>query len=504
MAAEPLPATPALKANAVGLTRVIAYTAAFIGPAASIALGLVAAISFAGYATPLVVLLSFVAAVCAAVTVGQFARRLPSAGSFYTYNSAALGRPAGFVTGHLLTFAYIVFVPAGAAASGTFFSAFLNDAFHVHVSENLLLIIFVLFIMFLAYEGISTSASVDLIVLIVEMAVIVGLAATILAKGGAGPSGWHLFDPGNSLHHRFSDLSLAMVYTVVIFTGFESGAVLGEESRNPRRTIPRGLLGAVTVVGIFYLFVSYAEMNGVAPGKLAGFVSSPSQLKLLTGQYWSPGAMWLIDLVVALSTLAFTISTFNSGARLLFAMGREHMLPHKFAATSHRRTPHIAILGIGVLSIAVALPVSLHSGGFLTFAYLGGVAGIAFIIVYLSACIGVIAIFSRQWRTERRVLLHIVVPLIAIGLFCIPLVGTFYPVPASPFNVLPYIALAWLVIGIIAAIALRSRKPDLLSAIGRVFVEAEPDEGQLPVALGMVEPPDHDAQPVIRSEDPRT
>ena len=486
--AGPLPATPALKTNAVGLARVIAYTAAFIGPAASIALGLVAAISFAGYATPLVVLLSFIAALCASVTVGQFAKRLPSAGSFFTYNSTALGQPTGFVTGHLLTFAYIVFVPAGAAASGTFFSAFFHDAFNVNINENVLLVIVVLFIMLLAFEGISTSASVDLIVLTFELAVIVALAATILGKGGPGPAGWHLFDPGNSLHHRFSDLSLAMVYTVVIFTGFESGAVLAEESRNPRRIIPRGLLGAVTVVGLFYLFVSYSEMHGVAPRQLNAFVSSPSQLNFLTGRYWSSSVLWLIDLVVALSTLAFTISTFNSGARLLFAMGRERMLPRQFAAVSKRRTPHVAIAAIAALALVVALPMSLNSGGFLAFAYLGGVAGIAFIIVYISACVGLVVIVNRQWRSERKIFTHIVVPVIAAGLFCIPLVGTFYPVPASPYDILPYIALAWLVIGIVAAVVIRRKRPELLAAIGRVFIEAEPDEGQIPVALGTAAP----------------
>jgi amino acid transporter len=481
--APQVPATPALQANAVGLGRVIAYTAAMIGPAASIALGLVAAISFAGYATPLVVLLSFIAALCASVTVGQFAKRLPSAGSFFTYNSTALGPSTGYVTGHLLAFAYIVFVPAGAAASGTFFAQFFHDAFGVNISQNLLLVLVVIFIAILAYEGISTSSSVDLIVLTFELAVIVALAVTILAKGGPGPAGWHLFDPGNSLHHRFSDLSLGMVYTVVIFTGFESGAVLAEESRNPRRIIPRGLLGAVSIVGLFYLFVSYSEMTGVAPGKLNAFVSSPSQLNLLTGQYWSSSVLWLMDLVVALSTLAFTISTFNSGARLIFAMGRERMLPRQLSYVSKRRTPHIAILAIAVLAIVVALPMSLNSGGFLAFAYLGGIAGIAFILVYISACVALIVIVHRKWRRERRIFTHIVVPVIAGGLFCIPLVGTFYPVPSSPYDILPYIAVGWLALGIVVAVVLKRTRPSLLQAIGRIFVEAEPDDGQVPVAL---------------------
>ena len=76
-----------LQRDAIGLPRVIAFTAAFIGPAASIALGLVAAFSFAGFATPFVVLLAFLGALFASNSVAQLAQRLPSAGGLYTYNA---------------------------------------------------------------------------------------------------------------------------------------------------------------------------------------------------------------------------------------------------------------------------------------------------------------------------------------------------------------------------------------------------------------------------------
>lgn len=298
-------------------------------------------ISFAGFATPFVVLAAFIAAICAAVSIGQMAKRLPSAGSFFTYNSASLGKGAGFVSGHLLAFGYIVFVPAGVAASAYFFSHFLDDIAGWKVNENIILVVLLAAIVFLAYEGLATSASVDMIILIVEILVIVALAVTILFKGGASgsPSGWEFFNPANSLNGKFSDLALAMVFTMVIFTGFESGATLGEESRDPKRTIPRGLLGAVLIVGVFYLLVSYSEMKGVASADMPKFAADPNQLNALTNEYWSPSATWLIDLVVALSTLAFTISTFNSGARLLFAMGREHVLPLALSKVSKRHTP---------------------------------------------------------------------------------------------------------------------------------------------------------------------
>ena len=67
------------------------------------------------------------------------------------------------------------------------------------------------------------------------------------------------FNPSKSLTGSFSDLTLGMVFTAVIFGGFEAAAVLGEESREPRRIIPRGIFGSLALVGAFYLIVSFAE-----------------------------------------------------------------------------------------------------------------------------------------------------------------------------------------------------------------------------------------------------
>jgi amino acid transporter len=217
-------------------------------------------------------------------------------------------------------------------------------------------------------------------------------------------------------------------------------------------------------------------MHGIVPKVLPTFASSSTQLQFLTSQYWSSSVIWLIDLVVALSTLAFTISTFNAGTRLLFAMGRESMLPKLFGRTSHRSTPHMAIAGTAIFTLAVALPVTIAVGGFNCFAYIGGIAGVAFIVLYLSLNVGVIVAFRRIFRSDFRVIPHVVVPVLAILLFAIPLVGTFYPVPAYPYDILPYISLGWLLVGVVVAVFLAKRRPERLAKIGRLFIEVDPGD----------------------------
>jgi amino acid transporter len=472
----PVETPQSLEKDSIGLGRVIAFTAAFMGPAASIALGLVAAISFAGFATPFVVLLSFIGALLASNSVAQLSRKLPSAGSMFTYNASILGPKVGFVSGWLMVFAYILWVPSGIGAVGLFTSEFLQHAFSISINENVLLVIVLVVVALLAFRGIATSTAVDVIVLIIEIGVIAALAATILIKGGPGPSGIHLFDPGNTLHGKFSDITLGMVYTVVIFSGFESGAVLGEETRNPRRNVPRGIFGAVILVGVFYLFTSYAELHGVAPGQIVGFTENPSQLGFLTEAFWSPSVLWLIDLVVALSTLGFVIAAFNAAVRLAFAMGRERMLPSGLAKLSRYGTPTYAVIAITVIALVIGLPVAISQGGFLAFAYIGALSGISLIILFISVSFTMIVAFLTRYRDEFNPITHLLFPVGAILIFGIPLVGTFYPRPEPPFSWLPFLAIGWLLIGVVVALWLAKNRSEMLGRIGRVFVDEGPEQ----------------------------
>jgi amino acid transporter len=457
--------------DSIGLGRVIGFTAGFIGPAASIVLGLVVTFSITGFATPFVVLVALIGALLTGASISEFARRTPSAGGLYTYNVRGLGHPGGFITGWLLFFAYMVYVPGGVGASASFFSSFFHDAFSVNVSENVFFFVVLAVVAGLAYRGISASSEVDLTLLAIEVLVILALAITIL-----GNSGHHLtfssFDPAKSLHGRFSDLTLGMVFTAVIFGGFEAAAVLGEESRDARRIIPRGIFGSLILVGAFYLIVSFAETQGVGFAGMPKFAASTTQLQDLTSRFWSSGVLWIIDLVVALSTLGFTIAVFNSCVRYLFAMGRESMLPPVFARTGRYRTPDVAIGTVTVFTLAVGVPMLLTVGGFNIFAYLGTIAGLCVIIAYMLVNLALIIAFRTKDRAEFKPVRHLLVPLGGMAIFAFPLVGTFYPKPAYPFDILPYIALGWLVLGIGVVAWLARTRPATLANTGKIFIES--------------------------------
>ena len=83
-----------------------------MAPAGAVVGGLVLVVSYAGFASPLVVLIAFAASLCCASSIAEFARRLPSAGSLYTYTSRGLGQTGGFLAGWMMIFAYALYVPA--------------------------------------------------------------------------------------------------------------------------------------------------------------------------------------------------------------------------------------------------------------------------------------------------------------------------------------------------------------------------------------------------------
>jgi amino acid transporter len=154
----------------VGSARVTAFGASIVAPAASAVTVLVIVISYAGFASPLVVLITFAGSLCCALSIAEFARRVPSAGWAYTYNSRGLGPTAGFLTGWMMIFGYALFVPAGIALTSMYASHLLsNDVFHAAVSPSALFVVILAAVALLAYLGIGTTASVDLLLVAGEM-----------------------------------------------------------------------------------------------------------------------------------------------------------------------------------------------------------------------------------------------------------------------------------------------------------------------------------------------
>jgi amino acid transporter len=458
----------------VGSARVTAFGTSIVAPAASVITALVIVVMYAGFASPLVIVITFVASLCCALSIAEFARRVPSAGWAYTYNSRGLGPAAGFLTGWMMVFGYAMFVPAGIALTSTYASQLLADyVLHVTLPPGALFVFILALVVLVAYLGIGTSSSADLLLVAAEMAVIAALAITILVKIGPAHYSAAVFSPAATLHGEFTDITNAMIYGITAFAGFEAAAALGEEARNSRRSVPASIIGIVIVTGVFYLLVALAETWGVGRRGIPGFIGQASPLGYLTSRYWSPSALWVIDFVVVLAGLGFVITASNAAIRVLFAMGREQALPGSFTRLSARQTPVFAIGCLAVLTLVLGLPLTYADGGVRAFGYLAGAGGLAVVLVYLTGNIAVIRAFRTEFRDEFRLWRHLIIPATAAVIFLFPLWGILHPSAYTLVNLLPFVALGWLGLGAVAAAVLRSRRPASFKTLGRGFMPSE-------------------------------
>jgi amino acid transporter len=257
------------------------------------------------------------------------------------------------------------------------------------------------------------------------------------------------------------------------FAGFDAVASLGEEARNSRRTVAASTIAVVAVTGAFYLLVVAAQVFGVGRGGIVAYAAQPNPLGYLAARYWSSSAVWLIELVVVLAGLGFVTAAFNVSIRMLFAMGRERVLPAGLARLSGRRTPVVAIGCVAVVALLIGLPLMRAYGGIRAFRYLAGSAGLAVILIYLAVNVAVMRAFRTEFRAEYKVVRHLIVPATAAVLFLFPLWGIVHPRTHGLANWLPAAAVAWLAAGVVVASVLRARRSPSFERLGRVFVPAE-------------------------------
>lgn len=313
-----------LRTGAVGVGGAVVMSAALMGPAVSVYFNPQLVAGFAGAAMPLVMAVSLLASLIVANGVAAMARELPSAGAFYTYVSRGLGPRSGFVTGILMFLAYALLVPAELALIGIYTHDILTG-YGVSIPWPVIALLFAALMLVLSWRGIAGSLKTALTLFVIEVGVILLLSVIILAKGGADGLTAAPLLPSSS-PNGLSGIALGMVFGVLSFVGFESAATLGEEVRDPRRHVPRGIFGAVLLVGAIYLFTTYAEMVGFGVDGVGELTKDAAPFTTLAARY-APWLTLLVGLAGVSSIFAVIMNSHNGIARILFAMGREHMLP---------------------------------------------------------------------------------------------------------------------------------------------------------------------------------
>jgi amino acid transporter len=461
----------------LSLVDVLAQSVGFIGPVFSAAfiIPLIIGVNFAargaGTSAALAVLLAAVGIFALGWIVAQYAKRIHAAGSLYDYVSNGLGKTTGAAAGWLYYSGTIILTTGLGVLLGWYVNDNLLPVWEIDLDLPFWVWdgIFTILLFVVLYFGVKISTRVQLTLALVSIAVVLFFFITVIIDLGGDNDFGKAFEPSPS-PDGFTGILFGVLYGVLIFVGFETAANLAEETADPKRSIPRAVLGAVVIVSVFYLIAAYVEVAGF--GFDLAVITSPEVAGGPLFALGAPGSssgseFWLkiLLLVVLLDMLAVYVGAAVASTRGTFALARDRRLPAALATVSKKYgTPAGAIILLMVVQVVLivvaesnetflALPEQ-PSHAYSVFAWCATFGAFALIVVYLVLSLG--SLFGLTDPKGRAGI--IVSAIVGIVVTAAAIYGSFYQVP-SPTLIAPWAALIWGVIGLLYMLAVRGREP---------------------------------------------
>jgi amino acid transporter len=475
---EPVFESTDLRRNAIGLTGALMQNITHIAPAIAALFFTQAVVGFTGEAAPLAYLLGVIVVLMLGSTLVQLSKHMPSAGGYYTYVSRALHPRAGFLTSWM----YVLYAPlAGGPIYGYFgfiLASELKSNYQINVPWLWWVCVLVgaPLIAFLQHRGIRISAQLMLILGSLEILIVLALSISGFASPGPGGFTFSVFDFAKKT--SLEGFALAVVFSIQGLTGWEGAAPLAEETRDPRRNVPRATMLSICILGVLLIIAYWGQILGWGVNRLSSLPTAGELPGLtLAHTYW--GGAWVIVLLAFLNTtIAVCLATANVGTRMWYRMAKGGSFPKQLAKVDPKfKTPTNAILVQLALALVSGLGVGAWIGADKSFFLVDGlvlVMGVLF--VYVMANAAVYWYYLRQRRRDFNWLLHVIFPLISTGALIYALVYSFIPFPATPYKYAPLIDGIWLVLGLVVLAVMYYRKNDqwLLTAGAALGDESEP------------------------------
>ncbi|NWB72842.1 APC family permease [Pseudomonas sp. G5001] len=378
---------------------------------------------------PAAYLAALVAMFFTAMSYGRMASAFPVAGSAYSYVRKAISPKLGFIAGWAVLLDYL-FLPMAIWLIG---AAYLHSAFPA-VPQWVWVLAFIGVTSVINIIGLKLANGINALLMLVQFLVLVAFVALCIhyIGGDASKPLWTITPFFNGQMQMPLIMSGAAI-ACYSFLGFDAVSTLTEETRDPRRTIPRAIMLITLIGGLIFVGVSYFVQIAHPSFEFTDVDSAAYEIaRNIGGDLFV--SIFLIGLIVG--QFASGLSAQASGSRLLFAMGRDGVLPKSFFGTLHARfgTPVNSILLCAVVALlALRLDVT-TSTSFINFG-----AFLAFSLVNLS-------VIFHYWigakqRGLRELVLFLVFPTIG-------LVADLW-LMVSLDHLAIYLGLSWLAIGLL-------------------------------------------------------
>jgi len=404
------------------------------------------------------VILSFVlaglASIFAAFCYSEFASLVPMSGSAYTYSYATLGEIFAWIIGWDLILEYAVggitvaigwsgyvtsllhdfgldIPPRLTAAYGS--AVTLADGTQGTALFNLPAVLIVGAVTILLVIGIKESAWYNNLIVFVKLAVI--LAFLALTAHAINPANWHPFIPQNTGtfgHFGWSGIMMGSGTVFFAYIGFDAVSTAAQETRNPQRDMPLGIIGSLIICTVLYIAVA-AVATGVVP---YAQLDTPAPIALAADRAVG-GWMSVLIKIGAVAGLSSVIMVLMLGqTRIFWVMSRDGLLP-KFVGAVHPKfkTPWITTIITGIV-------VAFYSA-FLTVGEASNLCSIGTLLAFVIVCISVLVLRVREphhVRAFRTPAIWFVAPVGALAALALMI-----PLPNAAWKRL----IVWFVIGMV-------------------------------------------------------
>jgi basic amino acid/polyamine antiporter, APA family len=426
-------------ARSIGLFQLTAF-----GVGATIGTGIFIVLTQAVPVGGPAVILSFVfAGVVAGLTAicyAELASTVPVSGSSYSYAYATLGEGVAIVVAACLLLEYGVASAAVAVGWSQYLNELFDNLFGWTIPDslsnapeqdgvfNLPAVLLVVMCTLLLIRGTSESAKVNTVMVIIKVSVLVLFIIV-------GATGWESDNLDDFAPFGFDGITSAAGIIFFSYIGLDAVSTAGEEVRNPRRNLPLAILFALMVVTTVYILVAVvavaAQPQEAFEGQEAGLAAI---LETVTGEEW-PATVLAAGAVI--SIFSVTLVSIYGQTRILFAMGRDGMIPSFFHRLNRRTLTPVPT------TIFVATIVSILAG-VLPIDFLAEMTSIGTLAAFLIVSIGVIVLRQRAPDLPRgfKVPLYPVTPILSVA-GCIWIIQDLRAVTIYVFFGWAAVALIW-------------------------------------------------------------
>ncbi|KQS56892.1 amino acid permease [Geodermatophilus sp. Leaf369] len=449
--------------------------------------------STVGRAVPLAFLLAAVGVLLVAYGFVRLCQYFQHAGSVYAFVGATLGPRTGLFSGFGLLGTYCFYGVVTASATGIFGTAFLTQvgiwpnppSWGPFVIVAVALVAAYLLTVVPAKRGTSVLLSVEG----VTVALILVIVAVVLVRlvGGSTPDEGTFADRGFTLDvfsvspgTDVSAVFLGVVFGFLSFAGFEAAATLGEEAKNPRRDIPRAILGTALFGGVYFVVVTAVEMMafGTDDAGVAAFTASPSLLGDIGTSYIGSWIGDVITLGAAISAFGCCLACVVGASRLVFAFSRDTASEGRetsgLAAVNGEGVPARAALASTLVMALIVAVSALFFGAQAedTFFWSGTIGTLILLVAYVLTTVGAIRLVFVQKKLPGVPMWQVVIPAAALVVLGYTIIRNVFPYPAYADGAafwFPVVAGGWLLVGLVAVLA----KPAIARRAGAALMAAE-------------------------------